>query len=311
MSDAPPESKPAASAESSEEETGEDSGRDEGDAANGPAEEEFTQDPDQVVADGAPSAGDDPSAPADQADLEELRRQIYELNDANSQIKDLARRLQADLANMRRRVDTERQNLKSRLIEEVCGHFLPVLDDLHRAAAEAARREDDGAAAGATGESGESGAAASADEALRTGVRLVLRRFEETLARQGLVEIEALGRPFDPRQHEAVHQLPAEAGQQDDEVVEVFRRGYVLDGRVIRPASVVVAVGPPPEETGPGETGPEETAPEAAAADAAAPAEAAPPEEEAAKTDGDAPSEAADSSGDTAARSPASGDPAD
>lgn len=280
MSDAPPESasKPADPAEVSEEETAEDSGSREDDG-DGPAEEEFTQDPDQVADDGPPAADEAASAPAEEADLEELRRQIYELNDANSQIKDLARRLRADLANMRRRVDTERQNLKSRLVEEVCGHFLPVLDDLQRAADEAARQEDDGAAAGA---SGEADSAAAADEALRTGVRLVLRRFEETLARQGLVEIEALGRPFDPRQHEAVHQQPAAPGQQDEEVVEVFRRGYVLDGRVIRPASVVVAVGPPAEETAPEET-----------AGDAAPADAAP--EEAPETETDAPAEAAGS----------------
>lgn len=286
MSDAPPESasKPAAPDEVSEEETAEDSGSGEEDAANGPAEEEFTQNPDQVAADGEPASDEAAAAPAEAADLEELRRQIYELNDANSQIKDLARRLQADLANMRRRVETERQNLKSRLVEEVCGHFLPVLDDLKRAADEAARQADDSAPAEAAEEPG---AAARADEALRTGVRLVLRRFEETLARQGLVEIEALGRPFDPRQHEAVHQLPAAPGQQADEVVEVFRRGYVLDGRVIRPASVVVAVGPPPEETAP--------------TDDAAP-------EEAGKTDGDAPPEAGDASGDAA---PAAGNSAD
>lgn len=294
MSDAPPESasKPAAPDEVSEEGTAEDSG-DEEEEAGGPAEEEFTQDPDRVVADGPPVPDEADSAPAEQADIEELRRQIYELNDANSQIKDLARRLQADLANMRRRVDTERQNLKSRLVEEVCGHFLPVLDDLQRAAAEAARQEDDGAAsgesAGASGESagaaGEADPAPAADEALRTGVRLVLRRFEETLARQGLVEIEALGRPFDPRQHEAVHRMPAAEGQQDEEVVEVFRRGYVLDGRVIRPASVVVAIGPAPEES----------APDEAAADA--------PPEEPGKTEGEAPPEA-----DTG---PAAGDPAD
>lgn len=290
MSDAPPESasKPAAPDEVSEEETAEDSGSGEEDAANGPAEEEFTQNPDQVAADGDPASDEAASPPAEAADLEELRRQIYELNDANSQIKDLARRLQADLANMRRRVETERQNLKSRLVEEVCGHFLPVLDDLKRAADEAARQADDGAPAEAAEEPG---AAARADEALRTGVRLVLRRFEETLARQGLVEIEALGRPFDPRQHEAVHQLPAAPGQQADEVVEVFRRGYVLDGRVIRPASVVVAVGPPPEETAPKETTSDDAAPE-----------------EAGKTDGDAPPEAGGASGEAA---PAAGDPTD
>lgn len=290
MSDAPPESasKPAAPDEVSEEETAEDSGSGEEDAANGPAEEEFTQNPDQAAADGEPASGEAASPPAEAADLEELRRQIYELNDANSQIKDLARRLQADLANMRRRVETERQNLKSRLVEEVCGHFLPVLDDLKRAADEAARQADDGSPAEAAEEPG---AAARADEALRTGVRLVLRRFEETLARQGLVEIEALGRPFDPRQHEAVHQLPAAPGQQADEVVEVFRRGYVLDGRVIRPASVVVAVGPPPEETAPKEAASEDAAPE-----------------EAGKTDGDAPPEAGGASGEAA---PAAGDPTD
>ena len=90
---------------------------------------------------------------------------------------------------------------------------------------------------------------------LHEGIRLVLlRRFQDTLKRQGLLEIEADGAPFDPRLHEAVQEIPAGPGQREGDVTEVLRRGYLLDGRVIRPATVIVAGAPPepadrPEET--------------------------------------------------------------
>ncbi len=161
-------------------------------------------------------------------DLERVEREAAEA-------KDLARRARADLANVRRRADDERAGLRSRALEEVCRGLLPAFDDLTRAVAEAER------------------SAPPADDpehpshralvGLREGLRLVLRRFESTLARQGLVEIEAAGALFDPRLHEAVHRAPAAAEQSDGEVVAVFHRGFLLDGRVVRPAAVVVADG--------------------------------------------------------------------
>lgn len=267
MSDPPPDSDPDAAPKEADSspDTPADGSEDGSEEAAEDAPAAFTQDPDRVVAaktDRAPAGRPTAESPAAEAkaDLEDLKRQLYELNDQNSQISDLARRLKAEMANMRRRMDLDKASLRTRLVEQICGGFLPVLDDLQRAAAEAGRPGDHAPEA-------KSGSAPAADEALRTGVRLVARRFEESLAKQGFVEIEALGRPFDPRHHEAVHRLPATEGQEDGEIVEVYRRGYFLGDRVVRPATVVVAYHPDPATAPP--------APEAGGDEAPAAAETA------------------------------------
>lgn len=189
---------------------------------------ESTQSPPEIEA----SRGDRSSEEALEA---ELAAALTEAADA----KDVARRARADLANVRRRAEEERSRFRSLAVEEVCRGFLPILDDLGRAAGEVKRVTP------ADGDGGPDDAS-RALLAMGEGVRLVLRRFEETLARQGLVEIGALGQPFDPRVHEALQRVPAAPGQEDGEVVEVYLRGYLLDGRVVRPAQVIVADGPPP-----------------------------------------------------------------
>ena len=192
--------------------------------------------------------------------IEELQDRIAALHQELTGAKDLARRAQADLANVRRRARNERAEFRSRATEEVCSALLPVLDDLQRAALEVERttkRWD--------GDGGED-PAGNVVRGLHEGLRLVLRRFQDTLKRQGLVEIEAAAAPFDPRLHEAVQEIPAGPGQREGDVAEVLRRGYLLDGRVIRPATVIVAGAPPepadtPEGAGedaddPGDEGP-------------------------------------------------------
>ena len=181
---------------------------------------------------------------AELSGVENQERRIAALHQELTDAKDLARRAQADLANVRRRARNERAEFRSRATEEVCSALLPVLDDLQRAALEVERtteRWDD---------NGDDDPAGNVVRGLSEGIRLVLRRFRETLKRQGLLEIEADGAPFDPRLHEAVQEIPAGPGQREGDVTEVLRRGYLLDGRVIRPATVIVA-GAPPEPAEP------------------------------------------------------------
>ena len=167
--------------------------------------------------------------------IEELQSRIAVLNQELTDAKDLARRAQADLANVRRRARNERAEFRSRATEEVCSALLPVLDDLHRAALEVEKTTErwDG--------NGGEDPAGNVVRGLSEGIRLVLRRFQDTLKRQGLLEIDADGAPFDPRLHEAVQEIPAGPGQREGDVTGVLRRGYLLDGRVIRPATVIVA----------------------------------------------------------------------
>jgi len=230
-----------------------------------------------VEASGANGAADGDSAGLPETEelsgIEELQSRIAVLSQELTDAKDLARRAQADLANVRRRARNERAEFRSRATEEVCSALLPVLDDLHRAALEVDKTTErwDG--------DGGDDPAGNVVRGLSEGIRLVLRRFQDTLKRQGLLEIEADGAPFDPRVHEAVQEIPAGPGQREGDVTEVLRRGYLLDGRVIRPATVIVAgASPEPAEVSEGaEEDGSDPAEEGSTKDPAAPGSAAEP----------------------------------
>jgi molecular chaperone GrpE len=77
-------------------------------------------------------------------------------------------------------------------------------------------------------------------DAYRQGVELIHKQLIEILRRRGVRPVEALGADFDPHFHQAVVYEPAE-GRRDGEVIEEFRRGYMLGDRLLRPAMVKVA----------------------------------------------------------------------
>lgn len=79
-----------------------------------------------------------------------------------------------------------------------------------------------------------------ADESVKKGVSMIEDAITKVLASYGVTEIEAAGKEFDPRYHEAVMQAPAESEDKIDTVKEVFQKGYVMGERVIRPARVIV-----------------------------------------------------------------------
>jgi molecular chaperone GrpE len=73
-------------------------------------------------------------------------------------------------------------------------------------------------------------------------VELIYRQLRDALARLGVNEIEAEGRPFDPRVHEAIEMVPVSADEaEDNHVLQVLQRGYMLKDRLLRPAMVRVA----------------------------------------------------------------------
>jgi molecular chaperone GrpE len=83
-------------------------------------------------------------------------------------------------------------------------------------------------------------------KALAGGVELVQQQLKGALAAHGLKEINPLGEPFDPHQHEAISHQPS-ADVAPERVLKVVRTGYVLNGRLLRPASVIVSSGKPAE----------------------------------------------------------------
>jgi molecular chaperone GrpE len=132
-------------------------------------------------------------------------------------------RAMADLENFRRRTVREKEELRlfasSRLLEDL----LPALDNLGHATA-AARQPN-------------------ADlKGLASGVELVQQQLKGVLASHGLKEINPEGEAFDPHQHEALSHQPSPKVKAEH-VLTVVRTGYTLNGRLLRPASVVVSSG--------------------------------------------------------------------
>ena len=126
-------------------------------------------------------------------------------------------RLFAEYDNFRKRSQKEREGLYADIKADTLLKFLPVYDNLERALA-----------------------TPTADEAYRKGVEMTMVQFNQTLEKLGITEIEALGKPFDPNVHNAVMHVEDESFG-ENEVVEVFQKGFKLNDKVIRFAMVKVA----------------------------------------------------------------------
>lgn len=160
---------------------------------------------------------------AEPTDLAQLRTALAEATQKSEEYLRLLQRVQADFLNYRRRVEQEREDMLQAARAEAVLALLPVLDDLERAL-EAIPDE-------------------IAAHPWVEGIRLIHRNFLAVLERLGVTRIEALGRPFDPWEQEAVAS-EERADLPEGTVVGVVRHGYKLNGRVIRPALVRVARAP-------------------------------------------------------------------
>ena len=126
-------------------------------------------------------------------------------------------RLCAEYDNFRKRSQKERDSLYADIKAETLKKFLPVYDNLVRALDQSTE-----------------------DEAYRRGVEMIMTQFNTTMEKLGVTEIESLGQKFDPAFHNAVmHVEDAEKGE--NEIVEVFQKGFLMGDKVIRFAMVKVA----------------------------------------------------------------------
>lgn len=199
-------------------------------------------DPDNVEVmaasdDDLPPSGDNsmttPPAPAkkltaDQVMIESLLKAKGEMQEVLAQTqkeaKDMFERLarvSADFENYKKRVGREKDDAIKFGNEKVFKELLPVTDNLRRAVQ-----------AVPEGEAG----------TLLDGVRLVLKQFEDALARFGVVGFDSLGQPFDPGRHEAVGSRP-DATIPNQHICEEYQRGYMVHERLLRPALVIVSSG--------------------------------------------------------------------
>jgi molecular chaperone GrpE len=164
----------------------------------------------------APHGTGEPAQAEAAAQVEELKKQLHDKQDR------LLRAL-AEVDNVKRRTQRERDEYVRYANESLIRELLPVLDNFDRAL-EAARA---------------SGEAVKVVE----GVALIQRELLKVIERAGAARYSALGERFDPNRHEATGRAVT-AGQPPDTVVFEIAPGYTLNGRVLRPAQVVVAAAP-------------------------------------------------------------------
>jgi molecular chaperone GrpE len=128
----------------------------------------------------------------------------------------------AEMDNYRKRMERERENLLKYGNEKVLSDLIEVMDNFERTI-EMLKFDQ--------------------DEKVRnilTGLEMVSKQFLDTLSKHGLAPVESVGKDFDPNFHEAVAQEYVE-GKKPNEVVKEFQRGYILNGRLLRAAKVVVS----------------------------------------------------------------------
>ncbi len=157
-------------------------------------------------------------------EVEQLEKELEETRAKAQSFLDLAQRTQADFVNYKRRIEQERSEFARNARADVIVKLLPIIDDFERAVASLPE------------------SLASSDWA--QGIVLIERKLKAALEAMGVKPIEPVGKPFDPWEEEAVLHEASEKYPADT-VTQVLRTGYTMDGRVIRPAQVVVSSGPP------------------------------------------------------------------
>ncbi|WP_136440593.1 nucleotide exchange factor GrpE [Haemophilus influenzae] len=150
---------------------------------------------------------------------EQLKTQIEEV--ANKE-QDILLRSRAEIENLRRRTEQDVEKAHKFALEKFSKDILNTIDNLERALATPANKEDESV------------------KALFDGVELTLKELVSTVGRFGVEAVGVVGEAFNPDLHQAISMQPAE-GFETNQISVVLQKGYTLNGRVIRPAMVMVA----------------------------------------------------------------------
>jgi molecular chaperone GrpE len=158
-------------------------------------------------------------------EVEELKKKVEEKEKEVREHHDRLLRVAADLENYKKRAAREKEEWVKFANEDLIKSILPFVDNLERAVNHSEKAED--------------------IQSLVEGIKLTVQQLLQTLNKFGVSPIESLGKPFDPTMHEAM--LVVETDQHEpNRVVEEFQKGYLLNDRLLRPATV--SVSKPPEK---------------------------------------------------------------
>lgn len=138
--------------------------------------------------------------------------------DENAKLQDLYMRALAEAENARRRAEESVEKAHKFGVEKFAKNLIPVLDSLEKALE----------------------LNTNADDPMMQGVQATYRQFVQAMEKSGVTEINPVGEKFDPTQHQAIAMVPAQEGQTSGQVAQVFQRGWLISGRVLRAAMVSV-----------------------------------------------------------------------
>ncbi len=184
-------------------------------------EEQKVEAMEQVEAQPVEPTDVDSEVTAEQARIAELEAQLEAAQQASLEERERAIRAVAEMENHRRRAAQDVEKAHKFALEKFAGELLPVLDNLERAI-ELADKENE------------------ALKPMIEGVELTLKSMQSGVAKFGLVALDPINQPFDPNAHQAMSMIPS-ADVAPNTVIAVMQKGYELNGRVIRPAMVMIA----------------------------------------------------------------------
>ena len=153
----------------------------------------------------------------DNEDVKKIKELIDNQKKELEEKDDRLKRLMAEFDNFKKRSSKEREGLYNSLVSDIFTSLLPVIDNLEKAVKVETK-----------------------DSNYKQGVELVLKQFKDVLTANGVKEIDTIGKTFDPELHEAVGSVVDE-NLGEKEIKEEYRKGYIIDGKVIRHSLVVVA----------------------------------------------------------------------
>ena len=174
----------------------------------------------QERAPGATSAPTDNPADGTVAEVAELRASLAAAETRALESRDLYMRALAELENVRKRASRDVEQAHKYAVDRFANDLVSVKDSL------------------------ELGLVAAGDvDTLKAGTEATLKLFKKAFEKAGVVELDPLGEPFNPELHEAMAMQPS-AEHVPDSVTQVVQKGYLLNGRLLRPARVIVAKAP-------------------------------------------------------------------
>ncbi|HYF10481.1 MAG TPA: nucleotide exchange factor GrpE [Candidatus Paceibacterota bacterium] len=166
---------------------------------------------------------DEAETSSPQEQIRRLREKLATCVQEKQEYLDGWQRIKAEFANSKKQEKEEKERFVKFAEENLLEELIPILDSFDMA-------------------TGNSAAWEALPPEWRKGMEYVRSQLLATLEAHGLRALDPKGKPFDPREHAAVAEVPAETEEQDHTVAEVLQRGYTLSGKVLRPAQVKVYI---------------------------------------------------------------------